>query len=349
MIRRNKSSGKYFWKGFLWSLGALFLVIVTSCKPQIPEGSQAGVGGTSAETKQGPTPDRGPTRGEATEPVSQVFAVTTTKAVAGELINYLELNGDVLARSTVDIFPDIGGKVSKLFINVGDRIEKDQVIAEIDPSRPGMVFVPSPVKAPISGTVTSIPVYVGSTVSQAMPIARLTTKENLEIRTEVPERFIGSVQPGLEAFVSFVAFPGEVFRGTVTELSPLVDPLSRTLEVRIRLNRQDTRIRPGMYAALRLITERKRGVVKVPVDALVRRFGGSFIFVVKDDPSASTGKRVERREVVPGIQIDEKVEILKGLRPGEDIVVMGQSLLEEKSVVRVVGEVPPLPVADTIP
>ena len=181
-----------------------------------------------------------------------------------------------------------------------------------------------------------------------MPIARVTTTDNLEIRTEVAERFIGKMRIGLEALVSFEAFPGETFRGSVTELSPLVDPASRTLEIKVRLNRQDPRIRPGMFAALKLITERKWGIVKIPVDCLVRRYGGTFVFVVKDDPAASTGKRVERRQVTPGVQIDEKLEILKGLRPGEVIVIMGQSLLEDNSVVRIVGEVPPLPVTDTI-
>jgi membrane fusion protein (multidrug efflux system) len=162
-----------------------------------------------------------------------------------------------------------------------------------------MIFVPSPVKSPIAGTVSNIPVYVGSTITQGIPIARVTTTDNLEIRTEVAERFIGKMRIGLEALVSFEAFPGETFRGSVTELSPLVDPASRSLEIKVRLNRLDPRIRPGMFAALKIITERKWGIVKIPVDCLVRRYGGTFVFVVKDDPAASTGKRVERRPVTP--------------------------------------------------
>ena len=331
-------------------IGLLTIFFLLGCKPQIPEGSAGAPKSSSVQPTPEPSskPIGQDPSGLRKEEPSQVFAVNTTKAVAGELIDYIELNGDVLTKSTVDIYPDTFGKVSKLLINVGDRIEKDQVIAEIDPSKPGMIFVPSPVKSPIAGTVSNIPVYVGSTIIQGMPIARVTTTDNLEIRTEVAERFIGKMRIGLEALVSFEAFPGEVFRGSVTELSPLVDPASRTLEIKVRLNRQDSRIRPGMFAALKLITERKWGVVKIPVDCLVRRYGGTFVFVVKDDPAASTGKRVERRQVTPGVQIDEKLEILKGLRPGEVIVFMGQSLLEDNSVVRIVGEVPPLPVTDSI-
>lgn len=335
---------------FVLGIGLMILLGLASCKPQIPEGAASAPKPNSGQAASEPSSKpigKTPLPSDKEEP-SQVFAVNTTKTVAGELIDYLDLNGDVLTKSTVDIYPDTFGKVSKLSINVGDRIEKDQVIAEIDPSRPGMIFVPSPVKSPISGTVSNIPVYVGSTITQGMPIARITTTDNLEIRTEVAERFIGKMRTGLETLISFEAFPGELFRGRVTELSPLVDPASRTLELKVRLNRQDPRIRPGMFAAMKVITERKLGIVKIPVDCLVRRYGETYVFVVKDDPTASTGKRVERRQVLPGIQIDEKLEIVKGLRPGELIVIMGQSLLEDNSVIRVVGEVPPLPVADSI-
>ena len=336
------------WAGI--AVGVIVMLVLSHCKPQIPEGSAAAPKDRTEEASAAPpvktTQEKVP--GPKKEESSQVFAVTVTRAVGGELIDYIELNGDVLTKSTVDIYPDTFGKVSKLLINVGDRIEKGQVIAEIDPSRPGMIFVPSPVKAPITGTVSNIPVYVGSTITQGMPIARITTTDNLEIRTEVAERFIGKMRIGLEVLVTFMAFPGELFRGTITELSPLVDPIARTLEVKIRLNNQDPRIRPGMFAAMKIITDRKWGVVKIPVDALVRRFGGNFVFVLKEDPSVSTGTRVEQRQVALGIQIDQKLEIVKGLRAGEKIVVMGQSLLEDGSAVRVVGEVPPLPVSDTI-
>jgi multidrug efflux pump subunit AcrA (membrane-fusion protein) len=280
--------------------------------------------------------------------VIPVFAVATTQAVAGELIDYLELNGDVQTKSSVDIYPDTYGKVSKLNITVGDRVAKDQVIAEIDPSRPGSIFVPSPVKSPIAGTITSIPVYVGSTITQGMPVARITTTDRIEIRTDVAERFIGKMRTGLDVLVSFEAFPGETFRGRVAELNPIVDPTTRSLEVKIRLDQQDARIRPGMFAAMKIITERKHGIVKIPSDCLVRRFGESYVFVVYDDSAASTGKRVERRKVIPGLQIDEKLEIVQGLQNGEEVVIQGQTLLEDKSVVKVVSTVPPLPVSDRI-
>jgi membrane fusion protein (multidrug efflux system) len=122
----------------------------------------------------------------------------------------------------------------------------------------------------------------------------------------------------------------------VTELAPVVDPISRTLEVRLRLTPPDRRIKAGMFGAVKIVTERRRGIVKVPSDVLVQRFGVAYVFVVKGDAA-------ERRKVNPGLQIDNAVEITEGLSAGEEIVLRGQTLLEDKSKIRVVGRYPGLP------
>ena len=69
---------------------------------------------------------------------------------------------------------------------------------------------------------------------------------------------------------------------------------------------------------------------------------GSIIFVVTDD------SRVEAREIVPGILIDQKLEVVEGLRAGETVVIRGQTLLEDQAKVRIIDEVPGLEEADSI-
>ena len=90
-----------------------------------------------------------------------VFAVNVTSAVQGEIFDYLEVNGDVVAESSVDVFADTSGKLLRLAVSVGDYVRKDQTIASVDPSRPGQTFAPSPVKSPINGTITRIPATSG--------------------------------------------------------------------------------------------------------------------------------------------------------------------------------------------
>jgi multidrug efflux pump subunit AcrA (membrane-fusion protein) len=96
-------------------------------------------------------------------PVSQeavqeesIFSVNTTFARVGEIQDHLDINGDIVANETVDVYPDTVGKVSRLPVTLGSFVRKDQVLAWVDPSRPGMNYSESPVRSPITGTVKAI-------------------------------------------------------------------------------------------------------------------------------------------------------------------------------------------------
>ena len=326
----KRNCARHRWHGTLLAAGAM-LLLLGGCKGGKPEAP--GPGG----------PPR--VRGEAEQ---VVFAVNTTRSVLGQITDYIEVNGDVTPHSTVDLYADIAGKVVRLPISVGSRVSKGTVIAEVDPSRPGSVFVASPVRSSIDGTVTDIPVNVGTTVSPAVPVARVATTDQVRVVTHVAERFISRIRPGLTAILEFEAFPGEKFPARISEVSPTVDPQTRMLELKIDFPRREPRVKAGMFAAIKLITEMKEGIVKIPADCIIRRFGQTFVFVVKPDPGNTSGRVVERRQVTPGILIDDKLEIAGGLEPGEELVIQGQTLLEDGSAVKVVGEVPPLPSVDRL-
>ena len=283
---------------------------------------------------------------EAAAADQMVFAVNTTTATRGQIRDYLLLSGDIVSGSTVDAYSDVAGKVTKLYVSVGDRVRKDDPLAEIDPSRPGMTFIPGVAKAPIAGTIVALPAQLGMTISQAVPVARLSRTDALELRTYVAERFVSKVRVGLQAEVGLDAYPGKTFTATVAELSPVLDPASRTMEIRLNMVRTDATIKAGMFAKIKVITQDKPDIVKIPANAVVRRFGESYVFVLQPDPENSERTLARRRLVVPGILIDDKLEIREGLRAGEEIVVRGQTLLEDTSPVNVVERLAPLPVAD---
>ena len=284
-------------------------------------GSQAGAGAGNV------------VRGDGVE---TVFAVNVTPAIEGEIKDYIEVNGEIETTATIDVFPETNGELTELFVRVGQFVRRDQIVGEVDPSRPGQNFVASPIRAPIAGTVVALPGRVGQTVSVSSPVVRISRTNELEVVTYVAERFISKVQEGLNAVVRLDAYPEERFLARVSELSPVVDPATRTLEVKLRLNEPDDRVRAGMFAAVRIITEEKAGIVKIPADCLVSRFGRTFVFVVDENGVA------EQRDVTPGIEVDNILEIVDGLEPGERVVYQGQSLLEDRAQVRVIETVTPL-------
>ncbi len=282
----------------------------------------------------------------AAEVAAPVFAVNTTTAVKGQIRDYLALSGDLVAASTVDVYSDVAGKVTKLYVDIGTRVAKDDPIADVDPSRPGMTYVAGVAKAPIAGTVVALPVQLGTTVSQAAPIARLSRTDALELRTYVAERYISKMRLGLHAEVTLEAYPGRVFPAVVKELSPVLDPASRTMEVRLDVYGDGTRLKAGMFAKVKVITEDKKGVVKIPATAVVKRFGESYVFTVETDPTDPAFRVARKRAVVPGILIDDKLEITSGVAADEELIVRGQTLLEDGTRVNVVERVAPLSAAD---
>ena len=275
----------------------------------------------------------------AAENVS-VYAVNTTNAVQGLIQDYLALSGDIIASSTVDTYSDAAGKVSRLYVSVGSWVQKDAPIAAVDPSRPGMEFVQSVVKAPVSGTVVALPAQLGMTVSQAVPLARISGGTGLEIRLFVAERFVSRISLNQPCEITLDAWPGEIFRGSVREVSPTLDATSRTMEIRVGVENPGSKLKAGMFAKVHVITEAKDDIVKIPASAMINRFGEQFIFVIdKSEPEAPVARK---RAVVPGILIDSVLEVREGLLPGEEVVVRGQTLLEEGFRVNVIETTAPL-------
>ena len=280
----------------------------------------------------------GPGRGKpgAESETETVFAVTVTKAAAGQIKDLLEVNGDVIPDSSVDLYADNSGKLARLYVELGDYVRKNQVIAEVDPSKPGMSYTANPVKAEISGTVTSLPFDIGDTVSTQVPIATVGRLQHLQVRTFIPERFIARISLGMKANLAFEAYPGEEFMAEVSELSPVVDELSRTMEIKMDLHDESKRIKAGMYAKISLITEVKENIVRIPSDCIIERFGETFVFIMDGE------ERAVKRNVSEGIRIDGVSEIVSGLEAGETIVYQGQTLLDDGAAVKVVRSVQPL-------
>jgi len=278
----------------------------------------------------------GDKKAEEAKAAATVFAVTVAEAKREPIADYLSMSGDLIAASTVDVYPEAAGKVSRLLVSVGSRVEKDQVIAEIDPSRPGMTYLASPVKAPIAGLVVGLPAQIGAAAAPSAPVAKISRTGGLEVRSYVAERFVSKMRPGLRAELELEAFPGETFKARVREIYPVIDPASRTMELRLSVPDSGERLKPGMYAKVRIFTEEKEGTVTVPADALVKRGEESFVFVVAPDPAAPEVFKARRAVVRTGLLVDNRLEVLEGLKAGERVVVRGQTLLDEGSLVNVV-------------
>ncbi|MDE6068881.1 MAG: efflux RND transporter periplasmic adaptor subunit, partial [Treponemataceae bacterium] len=182
------------------------------------------------------------------------FSVITKIVREETLPGFISANGEIESQNSVSVFPDTSGKVISTEVMLGSTVRRGQVIAYIDPSRPGERFNSSPVYAPISGSIITVPVKNGTTVSTTSAITQIGDISNLQITADIPERYVSFLRNGLKAHVSVEAYPDVVFDATVTRVSPVVDSISRTKQIILHFDSRDSRINAGMFAKLILFT-----------------------------------------------------------------------------------------------
>lgn len=295
----------------------LLLSVVCGCSVLALSGCKKGPAGSSKNKKD----------------VEAVFAVTAYKAVPSTLDDYLEFGGDVDAASSVAVMPDTAGKISQVNVKIGQHVERNQILAAVNTSRPGMVFADSPVRSPVAGTVTYFPGVIGTSVSQQSVIAKISSVNELEIQTAVPERFVSRVSLNQNANLSFNAYPGEVFSAHIKEISPVLDITSRTMNIKFAIDSPDPRIKIGMYAKIKLVTEHREDAIVVPYGTVVSRNGEDFVFVAKKDGDKM---RASFTPVKVGIRVDNNQEIVQGVSKDDLVIVKGQTLLSDGALVNIV-------------
>ncbi len=272
----------------------------------------------------------GPGRKAAAASSDTVYSVKAEKAVRLDLQAYSELNGNIETETSVDVLPDAGGKIVSLKVDIGSTVRKGDLVAEVDPSKPGSQYSLSPVYSPIAGTVVASPLDVGATVSTATTILTVGVMDRLQVVANVSERDVGQLKAGLRAEIALQAFPGEKFDASVERVAPVVDPDTRTKEIILKFAKNDPRINTGMFARIKLNTQLYEDRLVVPEEAIVALRGKSYVYVVN-------GETVAQRRIETGVTVDNLTEITSGIQEGDSVVTQGQQLLSDGSKVRVIG------------
>ena len=261
--------------------------------------------------------------------VEKSFNIKTTSVKRQDISDRLTLSGDVEASSSVDVYPGTSGQLSRLTVETGNWVGENQVLAKIDPSRPGMKYAESPVEAPISGTITQINVDQGATVSPQMPLLTIGDISRLVITTQIPERFIHMVENGQTAWITTTAYPGDKYRARVSSIYPVVNPVSRTLKIELSLS-EKTPVKAGMFVGIELITTTSKDSLTIPEKALLSRDDQNYVYRINSG-------RAEKVAVTCGIKNSGLVEITSGLSELDVLALEGGTLLSDGSKINIIG------------
>lgn len=268
---------------------------------------------------------------EAPETLQKV-AVKAEKLERRMLRTYVELNGSIAAKNSVQVYPLISGKVAGSKVNLGSSVKKGDILVLVDASGPGQYFQMSQVVAPISGSVVSIPPKNGLKVTSDTPLLTIGDLSELEIKTYLPEKYFSMLKKGQKAEVRVAAQPDEVFFATVQSISPVVDEASRTVETILKLDRPDSRITAGMFSKIKLYLTEYENSLSVKEEAISERDGKRVIFTIGEEGKAQS------HEVKEGISVDGRIQILSGVSEGELVITDGVSSVQDGMEVTVISE-----------
>ncbi|GHV94898.1 MexH family multidrug efflux RND transporter periplasmic adaptor subunit [Spirochaetia bacterium] len=251
-----------------------------------------------------------------------VYTVKTAVAETRILEAYLEINGDIVSEGQVAVLSETAGKLISVKAALGTRVSQGDLIAQVDPSSAGARYMASSVYAPISGVICAAPLAVGSTVQAGSAITAISQADNVQIQALIPEREVSQLRVGLLAKVTLPAFAGEVFAAKITQVSPILDPASRTKKIVLTFQKGDSRINAGMFAHIKLNTRTYPDAVTVPAEAVKEQFGMRYVYTVNNNV-------VSLRQVSAGVTIDGLTEIKDGILAGEQVVIQGQQFLAD--------------------
>jgi cobalt-zinc-cadmium efflux system membrane fusion protein len=190
-------------------------------------------------------------------------------------------------------------------------------------SKPSLAAVFS-LTSPIDGIVVERNATVGATVGTEANLFKIIDLSRVWIDANVFEKDLERVKVGQEAKVTVTAFPGTTFTGRVILISSVVDPDTRSVKVRTEVPNPDGRLKPDMFANVELITDLHPSTISIPLTALLTDGGKSVVFVKE-------ANGYKKRVVTTGMQSTDRVEIVEGLKAGDQVVVKGNYLLLQDS------------------
>ena len=245
-----------------------------------------------------------------------VFIVQSEKVQNRDLTKQLLMSGSIKAQEEATLYPRVSGKFLRNLLHEGDPVKRNQTVSLIERDEVGAVYEPVVVPSTITGVVGRIYLDPGENVTTGTPVALVVNQSTVRIEVDIPERYIGSLYKGQPAVLNVDALPEQDFEATLNILSPVVDSMSRAVEVEFKADNPKGLLKSGMFAKVNILLDEKADAPSVSKKSVYSDADGQdYVFVPSPD-----GKTAKRQNVTTGFENNDYVEITEGLAAGEEIL-----------------------------
>ena len=266
---------------------------------------------------------------EAAKPAPvTVIPVETASPSRLAIEDKIHASGNLQAEAEVSIFSKVPGKIANNLVKMASVVSPGQVVSIVNRDEVGYDYKPYEVKSDAKGVVARILLNPGASVNPNSPILNLVDLDTVKVVAAVDEKKIRFIGLGQYAVVTLEAFPGETFNARVSNISPVGNPVARTIDVELSIANPSHRLKPGMYAEVEWIESRRTALV-VPLISVVDRGGRKNVFLAGDGLARMV-------PVTGGAVVGDVIEILSGLSGDERIITTGAGLLNDQDKISLV-------------
>ena len=217
-----------------------------------------------------------------------------------------------------------------------DEAENNLKVAQADAELMGARINKTAIRAPFSGTIGLRLISAGDYVKEGQDMVNLESIDPLKVDFRVPELALTQVKDGQTLQITLDALPDKAYDGKVVAINPLIDANGRAVVIRAQVPNRDGRLRPGMFARVRLFISGERDTLVVPEESLFPLGEDKYVYKVVDG-------KATRQKIEIGQRREGKVEVMNGLSPEDIVVTAGVIKLREGVAVTIANATPASP------
>ncbi|MSU46990.1 MAG: efflux RND transporter periplasmic adaptor subunit [Lacunisphaera sp.] len=206
------------------------------------------------------------------------------------------------------------------------------------------VIAKKTIRAPFAGRLGIRQISLGQFLKAGTAMVSLQALDPLYMNFSLPQQSLVDLKVGQIAQVAVDAYPGTVFAGPINAINSKVDDSNRNVQVQATISNADERIKPGMFASIDVILPQQDNYVTLPQTAISYNPYGNSVYVVEDqgkNPQGQPVLTVRQQFVQLGDRRGDQVAVLKGVKPGEEVVTTGQLKLRNGAAVQINNTVVP--------
>ena len=185
------------------------------------------------------------------------------------------------------------------------------------------------IKAPFDGVIVNLPHYTPSVqLASGTSIVSIMSYSKMVMEINPPESAINEVKTGQEVFITHYTLPNDTVKATVSELSPAISPETRTFKGKLVIDNEKMKLRPGMFVKADIVVKKAVNTIVIPKEIVMSNRNRKYVYIAEKGFA-------KVRDIRTGIEDNDNIEVLNGLKVEDQLIVRGYETLRDNSKIKI--------------